>query len=307
MTRFVKILISILILISPLFAASKDTSVLAVWSDTHFGAYDYNDKTRIDIIKQINDIASKEPPEELKEILKNSPIETLIHCGDITEKGLSSQWNDPDIADQRSYISTVGHLDTNIKTLAALGNHDSRKEFNIRKQFADFYGATYYSRNINNLHVIFLDPYPNLNSAAPILDKEQLKWLAKDLLAIEKNTPILFIMHVLPCHNEKLDRTSRLDKESSEKLYDIISDYNIIAFFHGHWHKRAITKWNNIDIIAPAGFSYYRKGCPQGEPIIAITTLSNDTLKIYGFNWHKDEFEPNIFFAKKITQNICFK
>jgi hypothetical protein len=109
-------------------------------------------------------------------------------------------------------------------------------------------------------------------------------------------------MHVLPCSDGNIDRTSRLDEESSEALYKVISGRNILAFFHGHWHNRSLRKWKEIDIIAPAGFGYYREGCKKCAPIIGVVRIDKQSMKIYGFNWEKDKFEEEIFFTKSFNE-----
>ncbi len=178
--------------------------------------------------------------------------ELLIHCGDITERGTGLQWNDPNAPDQRSYLRTLRHLYTRIKPYAALGNHDSRKGENLREAFAGMYGGTYYSFDFKGVHFTVLDPYPEMNSAAPSLDKAQIDWLKADLTKLATGTPVIIVMHVLPMFDEAMDRTSRLDKASSEALAVAIAGRNVLAFLHGHWHARSLKDWNGIPIIAPA-------------------------------------------------------
>lgn len=265
----------------------------AVWSDTHFGAYDYADTTRLDIIEQINSMQNASPPDGL-----NGPLQPdfLMHCGDITEKGTPDQWNDPNIADQRSYLRTIGRLDSRISAFAALGNHDSRKSENIRSLFAHRHGGTYYAFDRAGVHLVVLDPYPQMNSAAPSLDSAQLEWLKADLSALKAGTGVIIVMHVLPMFDSAIDRTSRLDEQSAQALAEVIAGKNVLAFLHGHWHARSIKDWNGIPVIAPAGFAYYRKGCPNGHPYLGVVRISDTEFTVYGYNWETRSFDPAPFF-----------
>jgi len=288
------------ILIACLFCTSHTVAqslTFAVWSDTHFGAYDFADTTRLDIVEQINQMPRVTPPEGFEGAV--CP-EFLLHCGDITEKGTARQWNDPNVADQRSYLQTIKHLDKTVKTWAALGNHDSRKAQNIRSLFADRYGGSYYAFDCKGVHFVVLDPYPQMNSAAPSLDRPQLEWLRADLSKQKPNTPVVAVMHVLPLSDTAIDRTSRLDAESSQALSEAIAGANVLAFLHGHWHGRSIKDWNGIPVIACAGFAYYRKGCPNGQAYLGVIRVTNTDFTVYGYNWETRAFDHAPFFTKAL-------
>ncbi len=266
--------------------------VLAVWSDSHFGAYDYADTTRLKIMTQINALGEKELPQGLKDSLAGKKVEFLFHCGDITEKGEPQQWNDPNSGDHRSYLQTIKHLDPAIKTYAVLGNHDSRKAGNIREDFSRLHGGTYYTFDTHGVHFFALDPYPQMNSAAPSLDEKQLEWLSALIEKITDAAPIVIVMHVLPMGSDKIERTSRLDEESSNRLAEIIAKKNVLAFFHGHWHKQSVKDFKGIPVIAPAGFAYYRDGCKGGDPVIGVVEIENGELTVYTYNWYEEAFSP---------------
>lgn len=269
----------------------------AVWSDTHFGAYDFNDPTRLEIVDQINRMGEGPLPEDLA----NKP-DFLIHCGDITEKGTPGQWDDPNAADQRSYVQTIARLEPRIKAFATLGNHDSRKGENIREAFAAMYGATYYSFDRGGVHFALLDPYPEMNSAAPTLDKGQLEWLAADLAKQSPKMPVIIVMHILPMCDEALDRTSRLDRASSDALTATLADKNVIAFLHGHWHARSMKEWNGIPVLAPAGFAYYRKGCAGGQPVIGVIRVTDAAFSVWGYDWEKRAFEEKPYYSQPYSR-----
>jgi Icc-related predicted phosphoesterase len=293
-------LVFLVVAIQHLVFSETEVLTAAVWSDTHFGAYDFNDPTRLEIIEQINTLGQTAVPEGFSG--KSTP-ELLIHCGDITEKGTGPQWNEPTSPDQRSYLRTLSHLDPRIKAYAALGNHDSRKGENVREAFAAMHGGTYYSFDCKGVHFVVLDPYPEMNSAAPSLDKTQIEWLTADMTKLAANTPVVIVMHILPMYDEGIDRTSRLDQASSEALAAAIAGRNILAFLHGHWHGRSVKEWNGIAVIAPAGFAYYRKGCPNGHPYLGILQITDSAFNVYGYNWESHVFDEKPLYKKDFSRH----
>jgi len=271
-----------------------------VWSDSHFGAYDYADTTRLKIIDQINAIGQITPPEGF--IAEKDFIpDFLIHCGDITERGTDVQWNDPNSGDQQSYLRTISHLRPEIKPYAALGNHDSRKSSNIRDLFAAMYKGTYYSFDCKDVHFVILDPYSKINPAAPSLDDTQLAWLEDDFKKLMPYTPVVIVMHILPYFDKAFDRTSRLDQQSSEALAKIISGRNILAFLHGHWHTQSVKEWNGIPVIAPAGFAYYRKGCKNCHPVLGVIQITDTAFTIYTYNWENRSYNNTPLYQKNFS------
>jgi 3',5'-cyclic AMP phosphodiesterase CpdA len=164
------------------------------------------------------------------------------------------------------------------------------------------YGGTYYSFDFKGVHFTVLDPYPEMNSAAPSLDKAQIDWLKADLTKLATGTPVIIVMHVLPMFDEAMDRTSRLDKASSEALAVAIAGRNVLAFLHGHWHARSLKDWNGIPIIAPAGFAYYRPGCVKGHPVLGVMCLTDTRMDIWSYDWEKRAFETQPFYSRDYSQ-----
>lgn len=289
------------ILITCTVFSARENLTFVIWSDSHFGAYDYADTTRLNIMEQINALSAVTVPPGFSDRPEGLLPDILMHCGDITETGAAGQWSDPNAPDQRSYLQTLKHLNPKIKPYAVLGNHDSRKAENIRDSFAALYYGTYYSFDCKGVHFAALDPYPEMNSAAPSLDGAQLDWLRDDLAAVGPNTPVIIVMHILPIFDETIDRTSRLDRESSEALAAIIDDHNILAFLHGHWHTQSVKEWNGIPVIAPAGFAYYRDGCKNGHPVLGVAQVTDAGFAVYSYNWESRTYESAPLYQKQFS------
>jgi 3',5'-cyclic AMP phosphodiesterase CpdA len=271
-----------------------------VWSDTHFGAYDYSDTTRLKVIEQMNRLPGRKYPAEIFADAAVGRPAFLLHLGDITEHGLADEWNDPNIADQRSYLRTIRHLTATDKTYEAAGNHDSLKLANIRRQIARKQGGTYYAFDAQGVHFVVLDPYTDPNTAAPSLDGKQLDWLRADLDKIAAAAPVVIAMHEPP-RRGGTDVRSRAADNSFEHLWNIIADRNVLAFLHGHFHVVLSRQWFEFDTVEPAGFAYLRRGCPQGDPVFGVVRITDDRMTVCGWDWEKEQFLEAPVFDRSVS------
>lgn len=253
-----------------------------LWSDTHFGAYDATDTTRLQIIDIMNTIAGKPYPAPLIPE-KVGPPAFLMALGDITEHGWAGEWDSPTLAPGRSYLQALKKLSPSIHPYEVLGNHDSRKNNVTRSKVKDRQGNTYYAFDLQGVHFVVLDPYPRFNTPAPDFDEPQLQWLRKDLEKLPAQTPIVLAMHVVP-DPAAGDRTSHLSPENSQKLAAILKGKNILALFHGHWHVGSKSAWNGIDLVSP-GFSYAAAGCPKGDPTFLVVHITDQKITALEYNW----------------------
>ena len=287
--RFTVALVFTLLLLTQSFALGRDLTFF-VWSDSHFGAFDYSDTTRLKIIDRMNNLAGTKYPAGIFGDTKVSRPAFLLHLGDITEHGYQSEFNDPNIADQRSYLQTIKHLTATDRVYEVIGNHDSRKAANIRKSFAQRHKKMYYSFDIQGVHFVILDAYHYNNTAAPDIDEEQFDWLRDDLGKLKDTTPIIIAIHVQPNSRYKTNRTARPSDKTSDCLWNIISDKNVIAFLHGHHHIVKHTRWFEYDVLAPAGFAYMRKACPPGKPLFGVIRITDNEMTALAYDWHKGQF-----------------
>lgn len=274
--------------------AGRDLTFVA-WSDTHYGAYDYSNQARLQTIAEINNMPNVSYPSSLS-LGKVDLPSFLMHLGDITEHGYASEWNNPDFADQRSYIQTLEHLDSQIETYETLGNHDGKTN-DIRNAIAAKQGNTYYSFNDQGVHFVVLDPYKKSSIQYPDLDDEQLAWLQSDLDALSSQTPVIFTMHVFP-DTTTGDRTCHLST-SSQKLAEVIDGVNVLAFLHGHSHASGKMSWNGIDVLG-CGFCYMRSGCPSGTPIFQVVNITDNRMVALEYDWDANQW-GNVLIDKAIV------
>jgi 3',5'-cyclic AMP phosphodiesterase CpdA len=273
-----------------------------VWSDTHFGAYDYSDTTRLKIIEQMNRLPGKDyPPGVFAGEAVGRPA-FLLHLGDVTEHGLASEWDDPKAAAQRSYVQALKQLTATDKTYEVVGNHDSRGQPNIRQHIARKHGRTYYSFDVEGVHFVVLDPYRNIDTATAHLDESQLEWLKDDLARMDSAHPVIIAMHTAPPGRSSAGNGSRAVENSMDHLWNIVADRNVLAFFHGHVHMAFRGRWFNFDTVAPAGFAYLRRGCPQGHPVFGVVRITESRMTVCGWDWEKERFLPQPVFDKSFLQ-----
>ncbi len=290
--------IVLLIAVSTGVPASGRDLTFFVWSDTHFGAYDYSDTTRLSIIEQMNSLPGTEYPPGVFDGQQVERPAFLLHLGDITEGGLVSEWDNPSISDQRSYLQTIRHLTATDKTYEVIGNHDSRRQTNIRWQIAGKQGGTYYSFDSQGVHFVVLDLYTHLNTASPSLDDGQLDWLRVDLDAVDDAAPVIIAMHTPPLRRSPAGNGSRAIENSFEHLWNIIADKNVIAFLHGHFHVVRQGRWFEFDTLAPAGFAYLRRGCPRGHPVFAVVRITENRMTVFGWDWYNKRWLAKPVFDK---------
>jgi hypothetical protein len=90
-------------------------------------------------------------------------------------------------------------------------------------------------------------------------------------------------MHIFP-DSTTGDRTSHLGEASSQKLANIVSGKNVLAFLHGHFHDGSHTTWNGIDVLG-TGFCYMASGCPGRVPTFQVIKITDNHMVAVEFNW----------------------
>ena len=262
-----------------------------IWSDTHFGAYDYSYTTRLEIMEDMNQLVGQDFPAILGGQVGRPSF--LLHTGDVTEHGYASEWSAPHLADQRSYISTIGHLNVTNRTYEIMGNHDVNDATQaVRSQLVARHGSTYYSTDIKGVHFVMLDPYTggNAQKAYPDLDQDQLNWLTQDLGSIPTNTPVVVSLHINPDPTVGA-RYSHL-QDSSQPLANILTQYNTVLMLVGHNHLAEHRSWYNIDVIS-SGYNYWPGGSLPGmESQFLAVRFTEDTLSLVAYDWDANTWGP---------------
>lgn len=153
-----------------------------------------------------------------------------ISLGDIV-------WNNTEYYGKyRQQIARMG-----IPVFSVIGNHDHNEITKGDKasdlEFRNGLGPTYYSVNIGDAHLVALDDilYSGLrgrNDYRECITDEQLDWLRRDLEFVPKDKLLFISMHAPTSRRSHPDYLM----ESSEKLFDIVKDFENVQILAGHRH-----------------------------------------------------------------------
>ena len=140
----------------------------------------------------------------------------------------------------------------NLNVFCTVGNHDNdltvAEDWACMADWRRYYGPTYYSFNIGQVHYISLDNVITKNGGTIEtrdyncgLTDQILTWLKKDLALVDKDTPIVVAMHI-PLLN--ISGGTSMSGDNDMKTYKIIDaffDYSDVTYFSAHSH----TLYNN--------------------------------------------------------------
>ncbi len=145
------------------------------------------------------------------------------------------------------YLSTVNSSLAGLQMFHTIGNHDfdykATSDFAAGSNFRNYLAPMYYSFNIGKVHYIVMDDidcsnYDGTTSRNYVvrLSDEQLKWLAKDLAYVSKDTPLIVSMHA-PVFSPQEKGGFRIanDANSTKQLLNLLNGYNV-QFVTGHTH-----------------------------------------------------------------------
>ena len=122
------------------------------------------------------------------------------------------------------------------------------------QRFCNTFGPTFYSMDKGGIHFVMLDNIVYKNEVKEgqkmakgvvgsrnydlYVDDAQLAWLAKDLAAVEKSTPLIVCMHApLFTYNVEGEQVYSFAEGKSELLLDLVKDFEKVTFFSGHSHR----------------------------------------------------------------------
>jgi len=125
-------------------------------------------------------------------------------------------------------------------TYYTVGNHDLVKGEYGEKLFEELFGPTYYSFDAGPAHFV-VTPMPNGDFKPSYTADQIIAWLKKDLEAMDKSKPLIFINHdffagpdfILKGEKEQIDLTK----------------YNLKAWFYGHWHNNFVFRQKDVYVV----------------------------------------------------------
>lgn len=144
------------------------------------------------------------------------------------------------------YLNDINSQLKNLQLFHVMGNHDNdfygTSDFTAEIKYRDQIAPTYYSFNIGKIHYVVMDnidcsDYDGTTSRKykKMITKEQLDWLRKDLIYVNKATPIVVAMHAQVFYPTRSGFKYDHDVINTEQLFDALEGYKV-HFVTGHTH-----------------------------------------------------------------------
>ena len=167
---------------------------------------------------------------QLRDYVANEHIAFVVHTGDVTREGFATY---RDFLNNRNMPTS--------QVFFCVGNHDLGEGAYGEERFEQYFGPTYYSFNVGNVHYI-VTPMP-VGDGRPTYNNESIgEWLKNDLKYVPEETPIIAFNHSV--HSG--DGHFRFG--SKEKGFIDLADRNLKAWLYGHWHNHRMFKYDGSDV-----------------------------------------------------------
>jgi len=184
--------------------APNDTLCFVALADIHCN-YNY----LVDAVNKINQLSN---------------ISFVVVCGDITDSGLSKEFE--------WYYKSIEKL--NIPFITIIGNHDYRS--NGGEIYDKMFGSKNFSFDVGAYHFVAFDDVIWENNNTP----PNFSWL-NDNLNNTNHLPILFT-HI-PSSSDQFSFTQ------DSTMNEILHNTNTKLAIHGHNHKYSYSSFNNINYL----------------------------------------------------------
>ncbi len=200
--------------------------------------------------------------------------------------------------------------DLGLKVHHTIGNHDVVGIYPAsgvaptdplygKKLYEDHFGKRYYSFDHKGHHFIVLDSIGLTSDRAyeGRIDAEQMQWLASDLNAQAKGTPVIVSSHIplvtaiasympLPTKPEAHHGISVANSDEVIKLFE---GHNVLGVLQGHTHINERVEWHGVPYITSGAVSGNwwkgtRMGTPEGFTVVTVAGGKLSTrYETYGF------------------------
>lgn len=215
----------------PAQAPAPPTLSFLVAGDSHFGAKGMDQLNR-SLVQQMNDLPGLAYPNPLAGSV--GPIRGLLHMGDLTDAGLPEEWTEF----QAVYGLTGRDGLLKYPVFEAVGNHDIAGDSPVTVGALRRHGSLVYSWDWEDLHLVCLGLYPDAGS---------LEWLARDLGAVGRRRPVVVFFH----YSIEGPYSESWTGEEKESFARALEGYNVLAIFHGHYHRAGRYQWRGHDVFLP--------------------------------------------------------
>lgn len=167
----------------------------------------------------------------VRDYVANEDIAFVIHTGDIAKEGFATykeMLNNENLPDAQMFY--------------AIGNHDLAKGSYGEELYEKYFGPAYYSFEVGNTHYI-VTPMAR-GDARPNYTNESIgRWLKNDLKQVAPNKPIIAFNHSV------MSGDGHFRFGSEKEGFIDLADYNLKAWFYGHWHHDRMYHYDNSDVL----------------------------------------------------------
>ena len=157
------------------------------------------------------------------------------------------------------------------------GNHDIRGSRRNVEIFEEYFGATYYSFNRGNAHIVILDS--EIPGEEGTIRGEQWEWLVNDLNDCDAD--VIFVALHRPLFPVDGHRGSSMDVDipRRDRLHQLFVQHGVDAVFSGHEHMYNYQSRDTVDyfITGGGGAPLYSKPENGGFYHYILVTVEDDT------------------------------
>lgn len=234
-------------------------------ADTHFG-YPDTEPWNLKKVQAINRIAGTPYPRSLGGRVRR-PRGVLV-AGDLTNDGTRSQWKQF----VRHYGLKGGDGMVRYPVFEGTGNHDYHgKRRLVAEAVRRRHGALSYTWTWQGVHFVCLDTHPRLG---------RNRWLRRHLRRFGKRAPVVIYFH----YSIVGPYSTWWSGLSKSVFRSTIDGYNVIAIFHGHYHRSERYRWK--------GFDVYNVGSPlYDSPSFAVARVTSSHLTVAAWNYQHERWD----------------
>jgi Icc protein len=168
-----------------------------------------------------------------------------------------------------------------------------------KKLFEDRFGKAYYSFDHKGVHFIVLDSIGITDDRAyeGRVDAVQLSWLAADLKALKRTTPIIVSIHIplvtafssyvpVPATEPK---HHSLTVANAYEVINLFEGHDVLGVLQGHTHVNERVVWKGVPYITSGAvcgnwWRGTRMGTPEGFTVVRVENGKLSThYETYGF------------------------
>ncbi len=244
-------------------------------------------------------------------------VRGVIMAGDITQNGRDGRcFEKNEIRKFEEIYGMCGERKLKLPLYEGWGNHDyyewsnpCYKVFNhpairyvrernkYRPEITNYSRNGHYSFDWDNIHFVQVNLKPSnekTKNKKNIYDPyNALDFLRNDLdkFVGDSNKGVVIIGHYGLISDWDHDRW--WTQEEGDKFLDVVKDYNVISYLHGHAHNTGLYTKNNIPIFN-VGSPYYKEYNPDGRGHFTYFHIRNNKLSAIDVSW--DPKDPTKLF-----------